>query len=105
MSTFKQLLIKEGGRCGDKGVPECLFSCDWLFVSPWTVAHQAPLSMEFSRKDWNGLPFSPSGDLPNPGIEPASPALQADSLPLSLGLLSEHFLSCLLLCFRNNYIH
>ena len=51
MSTFIQLLIKEGGRCGDKGVPECLFSCDWLFVSPWTVAHQAPLSMEFSGKN------------------------------------------------------
>ena len=53
-----------------------------LFVTPWTVAHQAPLSMAFSRQDyWSGLPFSPPGDLPNPEIEPGSPALQADYLP------------------------
>ena len=53
-----------------------------LFVTPWTVAHQAPLSMEFSRQEyWNGLPFPSPGDLPNPGIEPESPALQADALP------------------------
>ena len=43
---------------------------------------QAPLPMEFSRQEyWSGLPFPPPGDLPNPGIEPRSPALQADSLP------------------------
>ena len=53
-----------------------------LFVTPWTVAHQAPLSMDFSRQEyWSGLPYPPPGDLPNPGIEPGSPALQADSLP------------------------
>ena len=53
-----------------------------LFVTPWTVARRAPLSMGFSRqKYWSGLPWPPSGDLPNPGIEPRSPALQADSLP------------------------
>ena len=47
----------------------------------WTVAHQAPLSMGFSRQeDWNGLPFTSPGDLPNPGMEPRSPALQVDSL-------------------------
>ena len=47
----------------------------------WTVAHQAPLSMEFSRQEyWSGLPFPSPGDLPNPGIEPMSPALQVDSL-------------------------
>ena len=52
------------------------------FATPWTVAHQAPLSMEFSRQEyWNGLLFPTPGDLPDPGIEPASPALQADSLP------------------------
>ena len=52
------------------------------FVTPWTVAHQAPLSMGFSRqKYWSGLPCPPPGDLPDPGIEPKSPALQADSLP------------------------
>ena len=55
-----------------------------LFVSPWTRTHQAPLSMEFSRQEyWSGLPF-PSGDLPDPGIKPRSPALQADSSPSEL---------------------
>ena len=52
-----------------------------LFVTPWTVAYQAPTSMGFSRQEyWSGLPFPFPGDLPNPGIEPRSPALQADSL-------------------------
>ena len=46
-----------------------------LFATPWTVARQAPLSMEFSRQYWSGLPFPPPGDLPNPGIEPRSPAM------------------------------
>ena len=58
-----------------------------LFATPWTVAHLAVLSMEFPREEyWSGLPFPPPGELPNPGIEPMSPespALQADSLPLS----------------------
>ena len=50
----------------------------------WTVADQAPLSMEFSRQEyWNGLPYPSPGDRPDPGIEPGSPALQADSLALS----------------------
>ena len=54
-------------------------------VAPWTVAHQAPLSMGFSRQEyWSGLPFPSPGDLPNPGIEPESPAVQADSLPTEL---------------------
>ena len=69
------------------------FTCAWvlshfslvqLFATPWTVAHQAPLSMGFSRQEyWNGLPCPSPEDLPEPGIEsasPASPALQADSL-------------------------
>ena len=48
-------------------------------VTPWSVAHQAPLSMEFPRQEyWSGLPFSFPGDLPDPGIKPAYPALQAD---------------------------
>ena len=52
-----------------------------LFVTPWTVAHQVPLSMEFSKQEyWSGLLFPPPGDLPNPGIEPGSPTLQADAL-------------------------
>ena len=51
-------------------------------VTPWTVAHQAPLSTEFSRQEyWSVLPFPSPGHLPDPGIEPGSPALQADSLP------------------------
>ena len=54
------------------------------FVTPWTVAHQAPLCMGFSRQEyWSGLPFPSPGDLPVAGMEPKSPALQADSLPLS----------------------
>ena len=51
-----------------------------LFVMPWTTAHLAPLSMEFSRQEyWSGLPFSSPGDLPDAGIEPQSPVLQAVS--------------------------
>ena len=54
----------------------------WRFVTLWTVARQAPLSMGFSRQEyWSGLPCPPPGDLPDPGIEPRSPSLQADSLP------------------------
>ena len=53
----------------------------WLFVTPWAVDYQAPLSMEFSRQEyWSGLPFPSPGDLPDPGIEPGSPTLQADTL-------------------------
>ena len=60
------------------------FSRDQLFAAPWTIAHQAPLSMGFSRQEyWSGLPRPPPGDLPDPGIKPVSPALQADSLQLS----------------------
>ena len=52
-----------------------------LFATPWTVAYQASLSMGFSRQEyWSGLPFPSPGDLPNPGIEPGSPALEADAL-------------------------
>ena len=52
-----------------------------LFATPWTVAYQAPLSMGFSRQEYrSGLPFPSPGDLPDPGIEPGSPALQADAL-------------------------
>ena len=53
-----------------------LLSRVWLFMTPWTVAHQVPLSMGFSREEyWNGLSFPSLGDLPDPGIEPRSPAL------------------------------
>ena len=54
----------------------CLTLCD-----PWTLAHQAPPSMGFSRQEyWSGLPFPSPGDLPDPGIEPRSPTLQTDAL-------------------------
>ena len=54
-----------------------LISCVWLFVTPWIIQ-----SMKFSRPEyWSGLPFPSPGDLPNPGIKPRSPTLQADSLP------------------------
>ena len=52
-----------------------------LFVTPWAVAHQAPPSMGFSRQEyWSGLPFPSPGDLPDLGIEPRSPTLEADAL-------------------------
>ena len=55
-------------------------------VIPWTVACQAPLSMGFSRQEyWSGLTFLSPGNIPDAGIEPRSPALQADSLPTELG--------------------
>ena len=72
------------------------------FVTPWTVARQAPLSMGFSRqKYWSGTSFPSPGDLPNLGIKPRSPVFQADSLPLeppgkSLALLI--YPACL--CFK-----
>ena len=61
----------------------CVFSCILLFATLWTVAHQAPVFMGFSRQEyWIGLPFPAPGNLPNPEMEPSSPAtptLQADS--------------------------
>ena len=65
-------------------------SLSWvrLFVTLWTVAHQAPPSMGFSRQEyWSGVPFPSPGDLPNSGIEPGPPALQADTLTSELLLL------------------
>ena len=56
-----------------------------LFAIPWTVAYQARSSTEFSRQEyWSGLPFPSPGDLPDPGTEPRSPALQADAFPSEL---------------------
>ena len=61
----------------------CCFSHALLSATPWTAAHQAPLSMGFSRQEyWSGLPGPSPGNLPNPGVKTVSPALQADSLPL-----------------------
>ena len=62
-------------------VKEKSLSCVQLFATPWTVAYQAPPSMEFSNQEyWNGLPFPSPEDLPHPGIEPRSRMLQADAL-------------------------
>ena len=65
--------------------PNCmcqLSSQVWPFATLWTIARQAPLSMEFSRQEnWSGFSFPSAGDLPNAGIKPGSPALQAGSLP------------------------
>ena len=65
----------------------CVLSRVWLFVIPWTVAHQAPPSVGFSRQEnWSGLPFPTPGDLPNPGIELCLLCLlhwQADYLSLT----------------------
>ena len=66
--------------CGALVAKSCL-----TLATPWTVDHQAPLSMNFCRQGyWSGLPFPFPGYLPDPGIEPGSPALQADSLPAEL---------------------
>ena len=57
-------------------------SCIWLSATPWAIDYQASSSMGFSRQEyWSGLPFPSPGDLPDPGIEPRSPTLQADGLP------------------------
>ena len=73
-------------RISDSGSPPWYeLSRVQLFVSPGTLAHQAPLSMDFSRQDYGSeLLFPFPGDLPSPGIEPGSHALQADSLPSEL---------------------
>ena len=75
-------------------MPVCVLSRVQLFLSPWTVAHQAPLPMGFPRQEyWSGLPSPPPGDLPDPGIEPTpgtepvslgSPALTDTFLPTEL---------------------
>ena len=60
-------------------------SRDQLFTTLWTIACQASLSMGFSRQEyWSGLPFPSPGDLPDPGIEPRSPTLEADALTSEL---------------------
>ena len=67
------------------GVCVCASSCVQLSATAWTVAHQTPLSIEFSRQEyWSELPFPTAGDLPKPGLKPTSlvsPALIGDSLP------------------------
>ena len=58
----------------------CLLSHVQLFATPWALALQAPLSMGFSQQEyWDGFPFAPPEDLPNPGIEPASPVVSEEA--------------------------
>ena len=74
------------------------FSCVWLCATLWTVACQAPLSMEFSRQEYrSGLPFPSPGDLPDPGIEPvslASPTLIGGFLPLAPEFFRNNIKKC-----------
>ena len=73
-SSYINLALEWKSKC-------YLLSRVWLFVTPWTVASQVPLSTGFSWQElWSGLPFPSPRDLPNPGMKPRSPALQADSL-------------------------
>ena len=77
--TLFQLIIP-----GSLSSTMCACSVTSHSAIPGTVAHQAPLSMGFPRQEyWSGLPFPPPGDLPDPGIKPASPALHVDSSPRS----------------------
>ena len=81
MSFMRTETNLEGIGSGDGLVSK---SCPTL-ATPWTIACLAPLPMGFSRREyWSGLPFPSPGDLPDPGIKPRSPALQADSLPTEL---------------------
>ena len=80
-ALFKKLLKQPSEDSSSSLVAK---SCLTL-VTLWTVASQAPLTMGFSRQEyWSGLPFPSPGDLPNPGIKPRSPRLQADSLPTAM---------------------
>ena len=75
-SKLRYFTLKISTGSGGLVTKSCL-----TLETPWTVACQAPLSMRFSRQEyWSGWPFPSPGDLPDPGIEPRSPALQVDSL-------------------------
>ena len=111
-SREKTLFPKEDHHFrGNMTVRKCvLFSHVLLFVTPWTVAFQTPLSIGFSRQEyWSGLPFPSSEDLSNPGIEPRSPSLQADSLPSEspgkLTVRKYQITNAILFIFRINMFH
>ena len=78
----------------------------WLSVTPWTVAHQAPMSMGFSRQEyWSGSPFPPPGDLPDPGIEPSSlrsPVLAGGFFTSSATWEVVIWLGCIYFFFKSN---
>ena len=107
-TSFKPLLFVMLCVCA----PLSCFSYVQLFVMPWTVAHQAPLSLGFSRQEyWSGLPFPSPGALPDPGIKPASPSSPAlagrfftTSATLLLG--EAHWLKPPILArHHSNYLH
>ena len=90
----------------------CVCVCVWnhfshvqLFTTLWTIVCQAPLSMGFSRQEyWSGFPFSSPGDLPNPGIKPGSPSLQAYFLPAELpGIVHKIKLTKLLSAYKKDF--
>ena len=75
-------LSQDTAATGEKSVKVKSLNCVGLLATPWTVAYQAPPSMEFSRQEyWSGLSFPSPGDFPDTRIEPGSPTLQADALP------------------------
>ena len=83
-STVRTMIFSAAiGACCRQVTRKCLsLSHVGLFATPWTIAHQVPLSVGFSRQEyWSGLPFPSLGDFPDPGIEPGSPALQVESVP------------------------
>ena len=90
----------ERGGCSEAALCFCCFclvpqSCPTLLRPPWAVAHQAPLSMGFSRQEcWTGLPFPPPGDLLYPGIELASPALAGGFFTSKLPGNPDSLLTC-----------
>ena len=87
--TLAFLAQKETKKVKVKSLSRVQFS-----ATPWTVACQVPLSMAFSRQEyWRALPFPPPGDLPDPGIEPRTPAQQVDSLLSELRAQSQDFLA------------
>ena len=82
--SLSETILQGWSLCKDTKRAHSVASIVSDSATPWTVAHQAPLSMGFSRQEyWSGLPFPFPWDLPNPGIEPRSPALQVNSLLLS----------------------
>ena len=104
--TFQDIQARTGlARLAGTGLLTCnkvfsyvsVLSHIQLFAALWTVAHQAPLGMGFSRQEcWSGLPFPTPGDLPNPGIEPTSPILAGRFLPLAPpGKADPEFCLCL----------
>ena len=81
LSLLQGIFLTQESNQGLLHCRQFLYQLSCSFATPWTVAHQAPPSMGFSRQEyWSGLPSPSPGDLPDPGIEPRSPALQADDL-------------------------